>query len=110
EVEEHSGLLELVVVPAHRGEEFLAGHCARFRIPLDHQHHPHVLLPSRLSRATDGLDRVCTLTRECVGRGQGEPSMSMPSAMGKHDMRPDATASKACSTGQVESTHSAGGR
>src|ERR1022692_175436 len=58
EVEEHSGLLELVVVPAHRGEEFLAGRCARFRIPLDHQHHPHVLLPSCPGRAPDGLDRV----------------------------------------------------
>src|SRR5215213_7345185 len=42
EVEEHAGLLELVVVAAHRGQELLAGHRARFRISLDHHHHPHV--------------------------------------------------------------------
>src|SRR3984885_6505467 len=50
EVDEHSGLLELVVVPAHRGEQFVAGHCARFWIPFDHQHHPHVVHPPRQSR------------------------------------------------------------
>src|SRR5690348_12266515 len=51
EVDEQSGLLKLVVVPAHRGEEFLTGHGARFRVPFDHQHHPHSGPPSYASRA-----------------------------------------------------------
>jgi hypothetical protein len=34
QVQEHAGLLQLVVVPAHRGQKFLAGRGARFRIPL----------------------------------------------------------------------------
>jgi hypothetical protein len=50
QVNEHSGLLELVVVPAHRGQEFLAGRCAWIRVPFDHQHHPHVLAPSWCSQ------------------------------------------------------------
>jgi hypothetical protein len=50
QVDEHSLLFELVVVPAHRAEEFLAGRCARLRIPLDHQHHPHVMSPSSPSQ------------------------------------------------------------
>jgi hypothetical protein len=45
EIDKHSGLFELIVVPAHRGEQVLARHCTRFRIPLDHQHHPHVMPP-----------------------------------------------------------------
>ena len=34
QVEEHPGLLELVVEPAHLGQELLAGSRARFRVPL----------------------------------------------------------------------------
>src|SRR5512133_3101955 len=52
-VDEHSGRFELVVVAAHRAEEFVAGRCARLRISLDHQHtRMSCLLPSRAGPAT----------------------------------------------------------
>jgi hypothetical protein len=43
EIEEHAGILELVVVSPHGLKEFLAGHGTRFRVALDQQHDAHGL-------------------------------------------------------------------
>ena len=51
---------EFVVVPADGAEEFLAGRCARLRIPLDDQHHPHVMSPAGPATTRRSLNRKVT--------------------------------------------------